>query len=116
MNTYSICMICLESTTAKPIACGHQFHSRCIKIWADKYNSCPLCRVAIDKNKPIVKCEYSSPEEDRALARNYAQNVAGEDFNEFDMMQALINSIVINGEFQDYNFFCSTCHCRPCQC
>ena len=53
-----LCVICLEYTTLCPVntKCGHKFHKKCLKPWADKYNSCPICREALNKNKPVLKC------------------------------------------------------------
>jgi hypothetical protein len=58
LKTPILCVICLEHTTAFPSTtkCGHKFHKKCIKPWADKYNSCPICRKPLNRNKPVVKC------------------------------------------------------------
>ncbi len=43
------CSICLcelnEEISGLP--CSHSFHSECIRPWAEKNNSCPLCRTPI---------------------------------------------------------------------
>ena len=46
------CSICLD-TIQNPIIrleCSHQYHASCIRNW--KQNSCPYCRLPIDKNLP----------------------------------------------------------------
>lgn len=52
------CVICLEPTTSSPkkLPCGHKFHKHCIKRWVDRYNSCPVCRQAVNKKRPIKAC------------------------------------------------------------
>ena len=48
------CSICFENFTPQDddiirLDCneGHIFHLRCIQIWAENSNACPLCRQAI---------------------------------------------------------------------
>ncbi|KAF6160916.1 hypothetical protein GIB67_025451 [Kingdonia uniflora] len=44
------CAVCLDEFQGEEVVselsgCGHMFHSRCIKSWADRYRfTCPLCR------------------------------------------------------------------------
>ncbi|KAL6839616.1 hypothetical protein ACP4OV_030555 [Aristida adscensionis] len=47
-----VCVICLEELRRGQLcsevpACRHMFHEGCIRVWAWKHNSCPLCRVRI---------------------------------------------------------------------
>ena len=40
-----ICCICLEvETDAILPVCGHRFHRDCILKWAERNNTCPMCR------------------------------------------------------------------------
>lgn len=41
-----MCSICLDSTDDKFIktVCQHNFHEKCLQMWLDKNNVCPLCR------------------------------------------------------------------------
>lgn len=43
------CSICLEedSECFEKIACGHEFHLKCINAWFKNINTCPLCRTTI---------------------------------------------------------------------
>ena len=54
-STTSTCSICLEQTDQK-LNCNHYTCTTCLNQWK-KYNSCPICRSKIDKNKPIRKIE-----------------------------------------------------------
>lgn len=50
----NICSICQESfTNGKKLthfSCKHGFHTGCIKEWAEKEDSCPICRRIISKS------------------------------------------------------------------
>ena len=49
------CLICLENFKAGDksivLPCTHLFHSKCIKCWMKKKNSCPLCKNKIQSKK-----------------------------------------------------------------
>jgi hypothetical protein len=40
------CSICLEKGNEKSCktACGHHFHTKCIKKWLTNNDTCPICR------------------------------------------------------------------------
>ncbi|CAJ1937044.1 unnamed protein product [Sphenostylis stenocarpa] len=49
-----VCSVCMEGFTRdnrdgenKRVPCGHVFHSKCITLWLEHCNSCPLCRCHI---------------------------------------------------------------------
>lgn len=65
-----ICAICYDNEYIiyTRLPCGHKFHRKCIKPWASRYNSCPICRKAIDNTRPIVRCRADTSEEDLQLA------------------------------------------------
>ena len=49
----AICLVKLEKKWIQLENCAHIFHSNCIKEWASKNNSCPLCRAVIkNEQKP----------------------------------------------------------------
>ena len=46
------CLICLEDFSSSrqhrsTLHCGHKFHSKCLRLWFKKQNTCPLCRTRI---------------------------------------------------------------------
>jgi len=43
-----MCSICLDSIDDKFIktVCQHNFHEKCLQMWLNKNNICPLCRKA----------------------------------------------------------------------
>jgi hypothetical protein len=48
-DSQNICSVCLEpfaGEKAVKLKCGHIYHSQCIRAWAQKHSSCPLCRAA----------------------------------------------------------------------
>ena len=47
-----ICPICLDNNNLDVVIenCQHWYHKECIYNWLKESNSCPLCRVTIDKN------------------------------------------------------------------
>ena len=48
MKANEICIICFsEVLFAKKLACGHNFHTRCLKTWISKNNICPTCKKEI---------------------------------------------------------------------
>ena len=56
------CGICLlhegKGKCAITLPCSHSFHARCIEIWADHGNSCPMCREKFTlryRYKPLYK-------------------------------------------------------------
>ena len=45
------CSICFEDVGDKGVynlACGHLYHSRCLKPWLVKKDTCPMCRQKIN--------------------------------------------------------------------
>ena len=63
------CSICYRPihwynrTTLK--ACGHQYHTKCIKKWYKKATTCPICRVEQNIRK------YCKVKKVRNLSQNY---------------------------------------------
>lgn len=56
----SICMSSLEANQlVRTLACGHVYHSGCIKLWLTCYHArCPLCNMVIMlDNEPTVENE-----------------------------------------------------------
>jgi len=45
-NIVENCPICMESSKKSLITteCNHTFHKSCLRMWAKKNNSCPMCR------------------------------------------------------------------------
>lgn len=54
-NKHSICTICIadieNGDKNGDLDCGHEFHSKCLKEWIIRRNSCPLC-IASDIAQP----------------------------------------------------------------
>ena len=48
------CSICLKAIrrTKDTLDCHHSFHRRCIDYWAERSNTCPLCRVPF-REEPV---------------------------------------------------------------
>ena len=49
------CAVCLSEMRDRPVLytpCGHCFHSRCVRRWLKRKETCPLCRHVIEP-KPI---------------------------------------------------------------
>ena len=53
------CSICQEEIDADStiITCGHRFCTTCINEWMLISNACPICRLAIDRNLPLVNVQ-----------------------------------------------------------
>ena len=47
----SFCPICEENKVDISLPCSHFFCEKCIKTWASKSGTCPLCRIKIEYNK-----------------------------------------------------------------
>ena len=45
-NEFPECSICLKAIrrTKDTLDCHHSFHRRCIDYWAERSNTCPMCR------------------------------------------------------------------------
>jgi len=45
-NEFPECSICLKAIrrTKDTLDCNHSFHRRCIDYWAERSNTCPMCR------------------------------------------------------------------------
>jgi hypothetical protein len=45
------CSICLEDYKNKEkyfhLECNHKYHEKCLKLWLNKNNTCPICRYDI---------------------------------------------------------------------
>lgn len=59
-----ICCHTFNSPTALfTTKCGHKFHNRCISIWCQTNNNCPICReknVYQSQNSSISNISYSN--------------------------------------------------------
>ena len=40
-----VCAICLDCGGRERLPCGHVFHSGCIHQWAERKETCPVCRL-----------------------------------------------------------------------
>ena len=51
------CAICLTNITKKMVrtGCNHTFHSKCLKKWQKRRNTCPCCRESLSPVQPNVK-------------------------------------------------------------
>lgn len=49
------CCICLENFDGickiLTPTCGHLFHGNCINVWLEKNETCPQCRLAVNRNQ-----------------------------------------------------------------
>jgi hypothetical protein len=51
------CSICLKEMDGKTVthtACGHTFHTHCLKKWRLVKNTCPLCRNALPRRQRTI--------------------------------------------------------------
>lgn len=64
------CLICTEKNCDYKTPCNHLFHEECVTGWIKDYNSCPICRKAIDETKPIKTVKVDTTEEDEKIAMN----------------------------------------------
>jgi hypothetical protein len=50
------CPICLDifNNECKILPCKHKYHTRCINMWLERKNICPLCRFPLSTN---YKCK-----------------------------------------------------------
>jgi NACalpha-BTF3-like transcription factor len=53
MEICSICHELLTNNKCGNIECSHRYHTKCIKVWLNKNNNCPICRTK------IVNIEYN---------------------------------------------------------
>jgi hypothetical protein len=44
-----LCAICLEECDTVKTDCGHPFHAKCIGVWLQTHNTCPICRGELHK-------------------------------------------------------------------
>ena len=68
------CCICLEQPLVKDLAkvngCEHRFCFNCIETWADRENTCPLCKIRITQ---IERCSESK--ENKLPSKNAVKKV-----------------------------------------
>lgn len=74
----SICMDTLETPTMEP-SCQNVFCAKCIMLWLDRSDKCPLCRVVVDKKQLLVQSsdeknhQHLDPLELKSHARKYTK-------------------------------------------
>lgn len=116
----SMCPICRynDPLDRQVLDCGHEFHSECLVPWARQCNTCPICRRAIDTSVPVSGCPFLHIDEDRNHALDLLQEEVGDDFDEEEFMQVIMNSIrEQSGTGPDVvNWTCLDCGHRPCRC
>ena len=58
------CAICQEDfevkDKAKQLPCQHLYHEKCVLVWLEKHNSCPVCRFALESEKQTWDAEASN--------------------------------------------------------
>lgn len=54
------CAVCFEEikSDALTVACGHKFHSCCMKTWKQHSKTCPLCRYDLDVGEDMFEMQY----------------------------------------------------------
>ena len=75
------CIICFENLydfNISVLKCGHFFHSKCIKKWSEKNNTCPLCNkniiidhILFDSNKNLVSSNNLKSNNKLKSSNNY---------------------------------------------
>lgn len=91
-----MCLICRYQDPPERwvLECKHEFHTKCLDPWARQCNSCPTCKMAIDKSRPVLGCPFSHIEEDYEQAYEIMVDIAGDDFDPKAFMQIVINSLI----------------------
>jgi len=87
-----ICCHTFNSPTALFITkCGHKFHNRCIAIWCQTNNSCPICR------KKNVYQSQSSSSTSRESTNNFRTSPTSNISNSnSDSFRGIINTTFID--------------------
>lgn len=53
-NELPNCIVCMTDIEINSdtllIPCGHMFHDKCIRLWLEKHNTCPVCRFELPIN------------------------------------------------------------------
>ena len=72
----SICMENIDILDRKTLICFHKFHRKCINIWLQEKNTCPLCRKVQNTTNRPVRLRHRDPflEAVADLQRDYARN------------------------------------------
>lgn len=67
------CSICYDDITTEMFIsiCGHIYHNKCIKRWADTRKNCPMCRNTLryNMNPPPI----NKPEEGKEIVCSFLQ-------------------------------------------
>jgi len=65
MDECAICLDFLDFEKGEIISlriCNHNFHKKCINLWLEENNFCPLCRKSIEKNSRTTAQISLTPE------------------------------------------------------
>ena len=83
-NSEYFCPICIVKKTKKTVTtrCGHQFCCDCFWIWADKNNSCPICRSTLLNSHHEIEGLYDRRSE---LINEIVDLVDEYDFNKLEV-------------------------------
>ncbi|KRY77900.1 Ubiquitin-conjugating enzyme E2 K [Trichinella pseudospiralis] len=96
LNSVDGCAICLESykdgQILRVIACGHEFHKKCVDPWLLLNRTCPLCMYN------VILERHVSPEPETGSSSSRAAPLLVEDIN---IVAALASSV--NNDIQDHN-------------
>lgn len=92
------CSICFSSIKAKDafkLSCDHIFHEDCINKWSNQNNSCPLCRMIIDENKPIKQEKRLSIQISVLITNNTLSNISEQHspLSESDTQDVLLDNL-----------------------
>lgn len=61
-------LLSFQLGTVTKLHCTHEFHEHCIVHWLKMHNTCPICRIELERNDPNYENRRNS---NRETLRNF---------------------------------------------
>ena len=95
INECPICYDEMDESNSIITNCNHKYHKDCLNVWANKHNSCPICRKKLIDSYIIDNDKFIQQLED-------VENHLRELQDNYNLLRQFINEYIENQRRKEY--------------